>query len=116
MPKYDRRTWLLGISAGLAASLPVVGALYWFLRPAAIVLDWPVDQRSASALKIDGRTVTPPPENPAYLRLGAGPHRIVVLRRGYEPIEWKLDVRIGQRIQRQVRWKPIDLSRPLEQP
>lgn len=114
MPHYDRRTWLMGIGAGLAASAPVVAALYWFLRPAALVLDWPVDERSGSALKIDGRTVVPPTGNPASIRISTGRHRIVVLRRGYEPIEWKINVGLGERLKRQVEWKPVDVSQPLE--
>lgn len=112
--RYDRRTWLVGIGAGLAASLPVVAAMYWFLRPAAILLDWPVDERRASALKVDGETVAPPPGNPAYLRLRTGQHRIVLLRRGYEPIEWNVEIGLGQRIERQVEWKPVEMNTPPE--
>lgn len=104
----------MGVGAGLAAALPVVAVLYWFLRPAAILLDWPVDERRASALKIDGETVAPPPGNPAYIRLRAGQHRIVLLRRGYEPIEWNVELGLGERIERHVEWKPVDASKPLE--
>ncbi len=111
LPRYDRRTWLVGVAVGLAAATPVVAALYWFLRPAALVLDWPLDQRGASALKIDGRTITPPRKNPAYIRLRVGSHRVVLLRRGYEPIEWNVEARLGARIQRQVEWKPVTVSR-----
>ncbi len=112
VPRYDRRSWLVGVAVGLAAAAPVVAALYWFLRPAALVLDWPLDERGASALKIDGQIVTPPPENPAYIRLRAGNHRIVVLRRGYEPIEWNVEALLGERIKRQVGWKPVDIGPP----
>ena len=99
---------------GLAAAAPVVAALYWFLRPAALVLEWPLDERGASALKIDGHTVTPPPDNPAYIRLRAGNHRIVALRRGYEPIEWNVEARLGERIKRQVEWTPVEIVAPSE--
>jgi hypothetical protein len=112
LPRYDRRTWLVGVAVGLAAAAPVVAALYWFLRPAALVLDWPLDERGASALKIDGRTVTTPPNNPAYVRLRAGSHRIVVLRRGYEPIEWNVEAHLGERIKRQVAWTPVEIAAP----
>ncbi|HEX5442906.1 MAG TPA: hypothetical protein VFW87_03710, partial [Pirellulales bacterium] len=111
LPRYDRRTWLVGIAVGLAAATPVVAGLYWFLRPAALVLDWPLDQRGASALKIDGRTITPPRKNPAYIRLRVGSHRVVLLRRGYEPIEWNVEARLGARIRRRVEWKPVTVSR-----
>ncbi|HEX7447046.1 MAG TPA: hypothetical protein VF306_05850 [Pirellulales bacterium] len=113
LPRYDRRTWLVGVAVGLAAATPVVAALYWFLRPAALVLDWPLEERGASALKIDGRTETLPPDNPAHVRLRTGSHRIVLLRRGYEPIEWNVEAHLGERIRRQVEWTPVEIVAPL---
>jgi serine/threonine protein kinase len=111
---YGRRNWVVGVVAGCALSVPAVGLIYWVLRPATLVLAWPLDQRRGSQLLVDGVVQSVPKLDPAEVSIPSGAHRIVLRRRGYDPIEWNLDLRRGTRIDKKVEWNKTDLSRPFK--
>lgn len=108
-----RKNLLVGVGLGVGVSIPVVIALAFLLRPAALSLDWPLEERTESRLDIDGRRVAVPEENPAVISIRPGEHRIVIRRRGYEQLEWNLSFSRGDRIEQRVEWKQQDLSQGL---
>ena len=52
-----------------------------------LVLDWPEGERTESIVEIDGSEQRVPSSGPVKFDVKPGEHRIVLLRRGYEPIE-----------------------------
>lgn len=109
-----RRHWIMGVAIGMATSLPVIGLMSWLMRPSALVLDWPLDERRAAGLDIDGSRMDLEAENPLRIKLSKGRHKIVLRRRGYEPIEWHLTFGRGQQIERRVEWTAVDFDQPLK--
>ncbi|HQU44228.1 MAG TPA: serine/threonine-protein kinase, partial [Pirellulales bacterium] len=107
-----RRNWVVGVVVGCAISVPVVALMFWGMRPATLVLNWPLDQRRGSQLLIDGDALSVPRRNPASVSVPAGKRRVVIRRRGYDPIEWTLDLTRGQQIKKRVTFQKTDLSRP----
>ena len=105
-----RQSWLIGLGLGVAVSVPVVGLLLFVSRPATLALDWPLDERQGSELKVDGQRVAIPAGNPAEISLKPGEHRIVVLRRRYEQLEWTLQFARGDRVERRLDWKKRDVG------
>jgi serine/threonine protein kinase len=105
-----RQSWLIGLGLGVAVSVPVVGLLLFVSRPATLALDWPLDERQGSELKVDGQRVAIPASNPAEISLTPGKHRIVVLRRRYEQLEWTLEFARGDRVERRLAWKRRDVG------
>lgn len=110
--RYDRRNLVVGVVAGCVFSVPVVGLMFWMSRPAVLVLDWPPSERGDSQLLVDGESLEVPQENPSEFSLSPGQHRIVVRRRGYDPIEWDLHLKRGDRLEKRIVWEETDLSRP----
>ncbi|HVX15859.1 MAG TPA: serine/threonine-protein kinase [Pirellulales bacterium] len=111
-PTYDRRNWVVGIAVGAALAVPVVGLMYWMLRPATLVLTWPLDERRGSQLLIDGEPEPFPRQDPFAVSIAPGKHRVVLRRRGYDPIEWNLNLSRGGRTEKAVVWEKTDISRP----
>jgi hypothetical protein len=98
---------------GAAASLPMLALmLWWQSRESALLLQWPLSERGEARLDIDGKQWTLPIEDPAMVEVEPGEHHVLIRRRGYEPIEWQLRFSPGERVERQVEWRPVDLSRP----
>lgn len=112
--KAPRRNWVFGVAVGCAISLPVVAVMYWATRPATLVLNWPLDERRSSQLLVDGDVFSVPNQNPAEVSISTGRHRVVVRRRGYDPVEWTLDLSRGQRVKKRVSLQKTDLSRPFQ--
>lgn len=110
----ERRNLIMGITVGAVLALPVVGAMYWAVRPATLVLDWPVKERRGSQLLIDGTPEQVPKANPVEVSMTPGKHRVVLRRRGYDPIEWELDLGRGAREEKRVEWQKTDLTRPFK--
>lgn len=92
----------------------MIGVMAWLMRPSALVLDWPLDERRAAGLDIDGSRMDLADENPVLIKLPKGRHKIVLRRRGYEPIEWQLTFGRGQQIERRVEWTAVDFDQPLK--
>jgi serine/threonine protein kinase len=113
-PTSNRRHWILGVAVGMLTAVPVIGLMAWFMRPSALVLDWPVEERRSAGLDLDGNRLTLAAENPVRIKVSPGRHKVVLRRRGYEPIEWHLTFARGQRIERQVEWTAVDYDRPLK--
>ncbi|HVA49371.1 MAG TPA: serine/threonine-protein kinase [Pirellulales bacterium] len=107
-----RRNWVVGVVVGCAISVPVVALMFWGMRSATLVLNWPLDQRRGSQLLVDGDVLAVPNQNPAAVSVPAGKRRVVIRRRGYDPIEWTLDLTRGQQIKKRVAFEKTDLSRP----
>ena len=118
-PKGGRPAWLLasGVSAAVLAVV-VVAVLVsriggrWLAsadqRQAVLVLDWPETQRSGAAVFIDdGPQQKLPRSGPVEFTLKPGPHRVVMIRRGYEQVETKISLKADQRHQYQPRWTEI---------
>jgi hypothetical protein len=110
----DRRNLILGIAVGVALALPVVGVMYWAVRPATLVLNWPLKERRGSQLLIDGEPEPMPKGNPVELSMKPGKHRIVLRRRGYDPIEWNLNLGRGAREEKRVEWEKTDTTKPFK--
>lgn len=110
----DRRNLILGIAVGVGLALPVVGVMYWAVRPATLVLNWPVKERRGSQLLIDGEPEPVPSGNPVEVSISPGKHRVVLRRRGYDPIEWNLNLGRGDREEKRVEWEKTDLTRPFK--
>lgn len=108
----DRRNLVIGVAVGAALALPVVGIMYWAVRPATLVLNWPAKERRGAQLLIDGEPEGIPRGNPVELSLSPGKHRVVLRRRGYDPIEWSLELARGDREVKRVVWEKTDLSQP----
>ena len=117
-PKARRPAWLLasGVSAAVLAVVVVAVLVYrvgggWPAaadqEQAVLVLDWPETQRSGAAVYIDGRQQELPRSGPAEFTLKPGPHRVVMLRRGYEQVETRISLKADQRHQYQPRWTEI---------
>jgi serine/threonine protein kinase len=102
--------WKLGVGVGVAISVPVLAALIWMLRPAQLVLHWPVDERAGSRLDVDGEQVNVPSADPAKISLSPGPHRIVLRRRGYDQLEWSMTFARGDRLEQRVEWKTQEIG------
>jgi hypothetical protein len=104
------KKWTLGIGVGLAVSVPILALLMWMMRPATLVLHWPLDQRRSSRLDVDGEQVPIPSADPAKISLSPGQHRIVVRRRGYDQLEWDVSLARGDRQEQRVEWKQPDAA------
>lgn len=103
---YGNKNLIVGVAMGVLISVPVIGLLMWPRRPPTLVIDWRMDERKGAGLNIDYRPVDLPKTNPATIMLTPGKHRVVVQRRGdYDPIEWKITIGRGERIERKVEWK-----------
>lgn len=110
-PKWWQRK-SFQISAGGMVLVPLL-ALLLFLRgaaPAVVVLDWPIEQRLHARLLVDGRPVSVGTEPTVEVPLAAGRHRVVVQRRGFEPITHELECVAGQRLELSLDFKPLDPS------
>lgn len=108
----DRRNLVIGVTVGVALALPVVGIMYWFVRPATLVLEWsPTDRRGAQLL-VDDDPEGIPRGNPVTISLSPGKHRVVLRRRGFDPIEFNLDLARGDREVKRVEWEKTDLTQP----
>lgn len=108
----DRRNMVIGVAVGAALALPVVGVMYWMVRPATLVIEWPAKERRGAQLLIDGDPEGIPRGNPVEISLSPGKHRVVLRRRGYDPIEWNVDLARGDREMKRVAWEKTDLSQP----
>jgi hypothetical protein len=73
-----------------------------------------VEERRSAGLDLDGNRLTLAAENPVRIKVSPGRHKVVLRRRGYEPIEWHLTFARGQRIERQVDWTAVDYDQPLK--
>jgi S1-C subfamily serine protease len=71
------------------------------------VLDWPASERSGAAVYIDGRKQELPRSGPAEFTLNPGPHRVVMLRRGYEQVEARVSLKANDRHRYTPRWTGI---------
>jgi S1-C subfamily serine protease len=77
---------------------------------ARLVLDWPAEERGAAMVQIDGQKRNVPGQgNVAYL-LPPGDHRLLLQRRGYEPIEVSLSLRPGDVHHYAPQWKRATLA------
>jgi serine/threonine protein kinase len=109
---YDRRNLVVGVTVGALLAIPIVGLMFWLSRPATVVINWPAGERRGAQLLIDGEPEAIPRGNPVEVSLSPGKHRVVLRRRGYDPIEWNVDLARGAREQKRVAWEKTDLSRP----
>lgn len=112
--RRSRTPWPAIIASAIALMLVVVilGAAVWFKSsgnanpdasatspdipapaepsPTTLVLDWPEIQRPGSVIQIDGVQDSVPSAGPVQFKLKPGEHKLVILRRGYEPIEKRI--------------------------
>ena len=112
--KAPQRNRVMAVVVGCAISVPVVALMYWAMRPATLVLNWPLDQRGGGQLLVDGEIYAVPKKNPAEVSISSGRHRVVVRRRGYDPVEFKVDLSGGERVKKRVAFEKTDLSRPFQ--
>jgi len=115
---------ILAVGIGLAFYLLAGGKPPGPQPPAAgqpksvLVLDWPEDQRRGGGVSIDGRERELPESGEISFTLEPGPHKITMMRRGYEQVEESVDLEPGGRRPYRPQWKPlaVALSNPDDPP
>lgn len=120
-PRAGKPVWLWasGVSAAVLAVVVVAVFIHrlgggWLASAdqprSVLVLDWPVSQRSGAAVFIDGREQNLPRSGRVEFALTPGPHRIEMLRRGYEPVETRMSLKADQRHRYRPRWKEFEVA------
>jgi len=74
-------------------------------QQAFLVLDWPTGERSDAKVEIDGREQRLPATGEVKYPLAPGSHRVVILRRGYQPNETQLLLEKGEHHHYQPQWQ-----------
>ncbi|MCA9219299.1 MAG: trypsin-like peptidase domain-containing protein, partial [Planctomycetales bacterium] len=85
-----------GTNGGDTASVPA--------GQAALVLDWPESDRQGASMLLDGQPVTFSASGPVEVTMSPGQHRLLLRRRGYEPIEYGFSVAAGERHRYTTEW------------
>jgi serine/threonine protein kinase len=95
----------------LGAVAAPLGGMYWARqRPATIDLEWTPNQRTDARLEFDGQPVAVPARGAVTVSVGAGRRRVEILRRGFEPNQWDLELQPGERKRLIPRWTPATVS------
>jgi S1-C subfamily serine protease len=107
---------VLGIGLGITAMLGGFGGSGTKPKPgekiasgkAVLILDWPEQERSGSALSIDGQRMTVPAKGVAKFTLPAGSKTILLQRRGFENVETTLALTGGETSHFAPKWESIE--------
>lgn len=69
-----------------------------------IVFDWPENDRPGSSVLLDGTKTSVPSTGDVEFEVQPGPHKIVIIRSGFSPIETTLVTESGQRHEYCPQW------------
>lgn len=72
-----------------------------------LLLDWPVDERGDASLTVDKEEIPLTAEMPMRVSIPPGKHRVVIRRRGYLPVEWKLNLGRGEQKPLKPEWEAV---------
>ncbi len=110
--------WLLVGGVAVVALLAIGGGVFgvmWLLQgggdsplsagESRLVLDWPADERGAALVQIDGKKRNLPGSGEVAYTLSPGDHRVVLQRRGFEPVELAVSLQAGEVARRTPEWK-----------
>ncbi len=111
-PRKQRSLWLPLALLGLLGALIAIplAAKYWDRRPATIELEWSPNQRADARFEVDGRPMELPQRGAVVFSLPSGRRRIEILRRGFEPNQWEVELAPGERKLLIPRWAPAKVS------
>ncbi len=117
-PSRDEQRLKLAIYAisATAALLLVAIGVAWIVRSssgsgpadaatAALVFDWPPQERKGLTLHVDDRPVEVKKTGPLVCECKAGTHRVVAVREGYKPLETTVEVKPGERHTVSAAWE-----------
>jgi serine/threonine protein kinase len=106
------------LSAGVAATgILIVGLLLWhFTRPSMLVLDWPVEERRGAKLTVDEREIPMSQAAKWQIELSPGPHKLIVVRRGYFPLEEEKQLERGEQWIYKPQWIAVEPVNPNASP
>ncbi|MFO0897847.1 MAG: serine/threonine-protein kinase [Pirellulales bacterium] len=99
---------LLGLLGALIA-IPLA-AKYWDRRPATIELEWSPNQRADARFEVDGQPMELPQRGAVVFSVPAGARKVEILRRGFEPNQWEVELAPGERKLLIPRWTPAKVS------
>jgi len=97
-------------SAPVSASVPAIDFQFNAENRGTLVLNWPEADRSDSIINVDGARREVASAGPLEIPLAIGQHRVVLQRRGYRPIEFKVAVEKGQEVRHDVSWQKDELA------
>lgn len=116
--KRPNVTWIIA-AAVVAVLLVIVGVIAIAFRvmgpgqDPVLVLEWPErDRKGDGAIDLDGKRHSLPTQGEIRLPLSVGPHRLVLRRRGYQPIEWPFAATRGQVVQYRPVWELVNFDTP----
>ncbi len=109
--------WVLG--GGALALTITVGLIVWLASnldrgnasvgvisgKTSLLINWPESDRKGALLKINGRDQSLPATGPLSFPLTEGSHRLTILRRGFEQIDYGFTLRKGEQHTFQPDWK-----------
>ncbi len=70
-----------------------------------LILDWPLSERQGAAVLLDGKELTITDDQPIYLQIPNGRHRVVFRRSGYRDIP-KTQVFSDVKVKMKLSWVP----------
>ncbi|MBI3861206.1 MAG: protein kinase, partial [Planctomycetia bacterium] len=91
---------------GIVATV-LLAAAWWGWQKSGetiLTLEWPEDQRAGAAMELDGRTVSVPKSGPIRFVGPPGRRTLKLTRKGYLPIEEKLNLERGERRPVEPQW------------
>jgi hypothetical protein len=110
----DRSIWrslLIAVAAVATLVGVIAGGAYWSQhRSATLEFEWSASQRVDAQLEIDGAAVPLPMQGKIAIPVSPGRRKVEILRRGYEPNQYEVDLAPGERKLLILRWKHAPVS------
>ena len=112
----DRRRvlWAVAVLVAFGALWAAFG-VWWSAGETRLVVDWPIEEREAATLEVNGRSQEIP-DDPLLVFPGRPGHLTLrMTRTGYHPIEESWDLARGEELVFRPEWSPTtDTARKLE--
>jgi len=109
------RSLLLAGAALAALGGAIAAGAYWFQhRSATLEFEWSASQRAGAQLEIDGAAVPLPAQGKISISVSPGRRKVEILRRGYEPNQYEVDLAPGERKLLILRWKQASISSAID--
>jgi tRNA A-37 threonylcarbamoyl transferase component Bud32 len=107
-----RRSWVPAalVLALLAAAVPLAGVYWADRRPATLQFEWSPSERRDARLEIDAQPYDVPARGRVEHSVAPGQRRVLIRRRGFEPNEWRIELRPGQVERLTPRWVPAPVT------
>ncbi|MCA9264817.1 MAG: hypothetical protein KDA60_13250, partial [Planctomycetales bacterium] len=106
--------WAIVIIGSLGLLTVVAGGVVWLAlsylnAPGTLVLDLPDESAANLKVEIDGAAQGLPESRPAVFRLSAGPHELLVRRRGYPPFRKSIVIGTRTRLDVVTTWEMSEI-------